>query len=802
MKNYSVYYNNKDDIQQLLKKLDPNKSTLVQVFCGIVNENIIKEIQAHFQPYKNITLIGTTTDGEINNKVSTKQIVIVATQFDNTTLKCHFSNNKNEFLLGKEIADNIIEPNTKAIISFMTGIGANGEDYLHGLSQKDIIIAGGLAGDNGELQKTFVFDKENITDFGAVGVSLNSDTLIVSRNYALNWIGITNTLTVTKSDKNRVYEINGKNPVEIYRKYLGDMVADRLPKTGIEFPLLIEKNGIKIARAIIGKENDCLIFAGNIDKGEKVKIGYGNVTDILEKDNSIFKELINNPIETVFIYSCMARRRFLGKNIDIEINPFSKIAPTFGFFTYGEFYNKNLLNETMTVLTLSEAQNINNKTPSIKNTYDDQLVTLNALTHLVKVTLNDINHLNENLASLVKEKTKKILQKNKELEYQYYHNLLTGLPNRYALEKEQNNYNIALLVDIVKFSVINELYGEDFGDKILLEVAKYLTDIATKNSVKLYKTGSDQFMFLMKEDKFIEKEINSIDLTINNIKIHIDFKTAKSKEKPFTHKTELALKYIKSTSKKFIEYSKELKLEEQIQNDIEIITEVANAIKEDRIIPFFQKIDKKDKISYECLVRLKTGNRYLTPFFFLDKIQNTPYYFDITKIMIEKSCKYFSDKPYDFSLNFSYKDIINPEILEFLFKKADEYNVKNKLIIEILESESIGDYKKVKAFIKKLKDNGIKVAIDDFGSGYSNFVILKELSPNFIKIDGSIIKVINEDEKTFEIAKTINDLAKKLNIKTVAEFVANKDIKGKLEELNIDGLQGFFIDVPKPDIES
>jgi len=801
LKNFSIYYEKKEDIEQFIKKLDLNKKILVQVFSGIVDENIIQEIQNKFKPYENITLIGTTTDGEINNKVTTKKIVIVATQFDNTTLKSHLAVKKDEFLLGEEIADRIITHNTKAVISFMTGVGVNAEEYLKGLNKKEIIIAGGLAGDNGEFKKTFVFDKENITDFGAVGVSLNSDTLIAKRNYALNWVGITKTMKITKSDKNRVYEIDGKNPIEIYRKYLGDIVANRLPQTGIEFPLLIEKNGITIARAIIGKENDSLLFAGNVEKGEKIKIGYGNVTDILEKDNSILREIINNPIETVFIYSCMARRRFLGKNIDIEISPFAKIAPTYGFFTYGEFYNKDLLNETMTVLTLSETKNTNKTAPSVDTIYDDQLITLNALTHLVKITLDEINNLNENLTSLVREKTKKILEKNRELEYQYYHDLLTGLPNRYSLEKEQDNYNIAVLTDIVKFSVINELYGEEFGDKVLLKVSKYLKNIANKHNAELYKTGSDQFMFLLREDKELEKEINSFEITINNIKIYIDFKISKSKEKPFTQKTEIALKYIKNRSKKFIEYSKELKLEEKIKNDIQTVKEVATAIREDRIVPLFQKIDKKERDSYECLVRLKKDDKYLTPYFFLETVHNTPYYFDITKIMIKKCCKYFSDKPYDFSLNFSYKDMLNPEILQFLFKKAAKYNVKEKLIIEILESESIEDYEKVKEFIKSLKDNGIRVAIDDFGSGYSNFIILKELLPDFIKIDGSLVRVINEDEKTFEITKTINNLAKKLNIKTIAEFVSSKEIKEKLENLDIDGLQGFFIDEPKPYID-
>ena len=802
MKSFSINYEKKEDIENLLKNLDLEKNILVQVFSGVIDEKIIKNIQKSFAPYENITLIGTTTDGEINNKVSTHKIVIVASEFEKTSLKSHFVENRKEKELGREISKNIVEENSKVIITFATGLNINAEEYLNSLcSKQDIIISGGLAGDNGEFKKTYVFDKKSITSFGAVAVSLNGEDLIANRNYALNWIGITKELTITKADKNRVDLINGKSAVEIYRKYLGDIVANRLPATGIEFPLLIEKGDITIARAVIGREGESLIFAGNLEQGEKVKIGYGNVSDILHKDNDILNKINNSSIETIFIYSCMARRRFLGKNIDIEIAPFSTIAPTFGFFTYGEFYNREFLNESMTVLTLSE-NNIKNsrKFSSIDVIFNEQIVTLSALTHLIKTTLQELNSLNKNLTNLVREKTKKILRKNKELEYQFYHDFLTHLPNKHLFDKENENFNVAVLVDIVKFSSINELYGEEFGDQVLLKVSSYLRSLVKTQNIHLYKINADQFIFLSQEDYFIEKLIKSQDIEVENIKVRIDFKIAKSKYKPFKTTTELALKKIKNSSEEFIEYSKELKLEEEIERDIRIVKKVANAIKEDRIIPYFQKIEKRDGISYECLVRLQKEDRILSPNAFKEVIETTPYYFEITKIMIEKSCKYFSDKPFQFSLNFAYKDIQSKEIIEYLFEKVEKYNVQDKIIVEILESESIKDYEKAKEFIQKIKNSGMQLAIDDFGSGYSNFIILQELEPDYLKIDGSLIKNILKDKRAWEIVKAITSLAKKMNIKVIAEFVENEEIKRKLEELDVDGYQGYFIEAPKETI--
>jgi len=158
--------------------------------------------------------------------------------------------------------------------------------------------------------------------------------------------------------------------VSMYSKYLGDEIADSLPAVGIEFPLIITRNGMKIARAVLGKEDDgSLIFAGNIHEGDKVQFGYGNSGMILSEAVNTRKQIDMPCVESIFIYSCMARRRFLNEAISIELTPLANLAPSVGFFTYGEFFtstensdsrffdgmNCELLNQTMTVLSMSES---------------------------------------------------------------------------------------------------------------------------------------------------------------------------------------------------------------------------------------------------------------------------------------------------------------------------------------------------------------------------------------------------------------------------------------------------------------
>ena len=148
----------------------------------------------------------------------------------------------------------------------------------------------------------------------------------------------------------------------------------------------------------------------------------------------------------------------------------------------------------------------------------------------------------------------------------------------------------------------------------------------------------------------------------------------------------------------------------------------SEALEDDKIIPYYQPIIKSNKITYECLVRIiDENNNIITPNYFIDEIKGTIYYSKLTHRMIEKSFKYFENKNIDFSINLSFHDISNEYIIDYLLYKLEEYNLYNNLIIEILENESIIDFDLVRNFVEKMKSLGVRIAIDDFGSGYSNF---------------------------------------------------------------------------------
>ncbi len=418
----------------------------------------------------------------------------------------------------------------------------------------------------------------------------------------------------------------------------------------------------------------------------------------------------------------------------------------------------------------------------------------------------EIELYHNNLEQKVKEQTHKLYR-------QLYYDKLTSLENRNSILKvieEEKPFGL-MLIDINNFSVLNDLYGSDTGDNILKNIANLLIDLA-KTQYRVFRVGGDQFAFLdMYDDNFnftknvttdILNAIENITIATRNETIKINIAVTVSVvydceiSKMFKN-AEVALHYAKKTNQYIIFYSDKLNIEEHYKKELDAVLMTKKALREDRVIPVFQKIEKYEKHeTYECLVRIIEEDRLIAPVEFLDAIKKTKYYDELTKVMILKSFKKFSETDMHFSINLSFEDISNKHLVNFLEDILIKTNMANQLIIEIVESESIDNFRLVKSFVTKMQTLGVKISIDDFGSGYSNFSHVLELSPDFIKIDGSLIKNIHEDNKSYIIVKTIVSFAKELGIKTIAEFVHNQEVFDRVKKLNVDGYQGYFISKP------
>ena len=199
---------------------------------------------------------------------------------------------------------------------------------------------------------------------------------------------------------------------------------------------------------------------------------------------------------------------------------------------------------------------------------------------------------------------------------------------------------------------------------------------------------------------------------------------------------------------------------------------------------------------------IEKDGKEVSPFFFLDIAKKSRLYKDLTHIVVSQAFEKFSGTSYEFSVNLSAEDIMIHDVSSWFFELANEYKVNNQVVIELVESEGIESFDMMDTFITNAKENGMKIAIDDFGTGYSNFEYLIKLNTDFLKIDGSLIKELDTDKKLYSVVETIVQFAKKNDIKTIGEFVASKELYDKIQELDIDYGQGFYLGKPKKDLVS
>ena len=164
--------------------------------------------------------------------------------------------------------------------------------------------------------------------------------------------------------------------------------------------------------------------------------------------------------------------------------------------------------------------------------------------------------------------------------------------------------------------------------------------------------------------------------------------------------------------------------------------------------------------------------------------------------MVQQCFSRFADNDYEFSLNLSCEDLLDPELMTFIVNSLEQGNIAPRVIFEILESEGIENYSAVRQFIDRVKELGCRIAIDDFGTGYSNFEHLLRLNVDIIKIDGTLVKHLDTDPVAYSVARGIQQFAAGLGMQTVAEYVHSSAILEQVQSLNIDFAQGYHVGKP------
>ncbi|WP_323584651.1 bifunctional diguanylate cyclase/phosphodiesterase [Aliarcobacter butzleri] len=433
----------------------------------------------------------------------------------------------------------------------------------------------------------------------------------------------------------------------------------------------------------------------------------------------------------------------------------------------------------------------------------------------IRPILNEKNEIIEYIA--IRHEITDLVLKTEELKRNLRLDSLTNIGNRYKLiEDVSKSVNPCIsILDIVSFSDVNDFFGYKTGDNVLKIVARKIEELLIdKENYRVYRDHSDTFCIVAQNedrDKFI-KNIDEISKTIAKVPIVIKSRelyvqlsyvfSFESKENLL--ETANIIKRYSHANKNIIIYDKALELEKDYEKNIFWTLKIKKALDEDKIVPYFQPIYnlKTSKIEkYEALVRLIDGNNVISPYYFLDISKKSKQYLQLTKTMIQKTFDYFRDKDFEFSINLTFEDIKSEYISSFIIELLKEYEIGHRVVFEIVESEEIDNFRKINEFFVTIREYGCKIAIDDFGSEYSNFEYLAKLNVDYIKIDGSLIKDILINKSSQNIVSMLVNFAKGQKVKTIAEFVSNKDILNKVRELGIDYVQGYYIKEPIASID-
>lgn len=381
---------------------------------------------------------------------------------------------------------------------------------------------------------------------------------------------------------------------------------------------------------------------------------------------------------------------------------------------------------------------------------------------------------------------------------------------------------ILILFKIDRFEDIERFYGNDLSLKIEKEFGfnfiKTLPKILTYN--KFFTLGDGEYALVKNQNKckLSKKELKNILLEIqenlkdtpheiSNIDYDLSAIISLAYGKNAYENARYGLKKIIKDKIDFIISDDLLEKEKkEAENNLEKIKIIKTALETSNIITYYQAIinNKTMEIDkYETLARLiNKDNKVLTPFHFLDTSKKSKYYSEITATIIDQAFKTLLSTDKCITINLSVIDLEKKSTRKKIFSLLKFYEQHaNRVVFELLEDEDIKDFSLVKSFIDIVKSFGVKIAIDDFGSGYSNFERLLDYKPDILKIDGSLIKNIEHDPFSLNLVETIVSFAKKQNILTVGEFVENETIFNILRDIGVDYSQGFYFAKPEPKID-
>lgn len=820
MHTYSALVSDDQQLITFLEKLPEysDRTYLVQVLSSqteMVVARYASLISAHF---RHSEIIGHSTrhvifDGQIHDEVT----LVSVSEFKSTKLSSAIvALNDQPVQEALQLAEQLdLQENTRLVISF-SQLNQSWEANIYNLfgEQYNFPVCGGLA-ITVAGREPWVLKGTHIYHYSAVAVALHSDVLSVWRNEFSEWNAIGMPLRITHAEGATVHSINHEPALSVYQSRLSNHQRMTLEQIHC-FPLQRSNQQICLPTAL--HEDGSIEFDQSVELGEEVRMCYNHPSLTLEQVRHDMQQLASHNPESIFVYNCESRLNFIEGASEIQL--FDKFDACCGSFCQGEIYRnqkQDILSHSMTYVALSE--------DSSRKALDIDVVgdaPVSPLFHLIRHSIEELDEQRIEVENKLAKQTEKLINS-------YRVDKHTGLQNRVALQErlklvEASEHIITL--KLTSFHQVNEKYGYQVADELIHDLSEYFVEHLTRKrgsefAKNLYYIGTAEWAIVFRSNirsDLIKKEFSRF---VDHIE-HINFEPyglpevdhlsvsivggiASVTDFPDISGDELLLKAIdarrkgKERNTHFTNAKDCAVTNDEFQDRLELMGVVSRAILNQRIITFSQPIfaaHSREQISQECLVRIEDEGVIISPGRFLPIIEGTHLYTRLSRYMIDSTLGYMANREESFSINLSPQDMLSDKTLNLLEQAVLKLNNPHRLGIEVLESEQIKDFSRMQEVCSHFRKMGVRIIVDDFGSGYSNIDEILRLEPDIIKLDGSLIRTIDRDQKQRLITGQLIQLCKVMHAQTVAEFVHNRDVCHVAEDLGIDYLQGFYLAEP------
>ena len=828
MHTYTFLVTSEESLESYLqqKEWHANKQYLIQLHSTLSSQSASRLADITLTYLKDATLIGQSVQHMIHNnrQVSSGSLLMIS-EFEETTLSSTvvpFSGKTGLDGLALVNALNLTE-HSQTVISICDQVEGCDYPIYTGFDTLpySVPVAGGLCHEN--AYGRWVMYNGQVYQHACVAVALHNPNLKVWSGAYSEWNPIGMKLRVTRAEGHRLYSLNDKPAIEVFKHYLAD--GKDIPFSQLmSFPLYREsgrKKGISTPLRI--NDDGSIEFDSAWQVGEEAQFCYNHPSLTAEKVRHGAEVLAMHQPESVMIYNCVSRLEFIDSRT--ELKPFEGVVDACGAYCMGELYRtdtqQEILHHSLTYVAMRESHELIEY--SRTDAHTDSMVS--PLLNLVRNAVADLDQMNNQME-------KKLHQQARRLTESYRVDSRTGLPNRIVLKEQLNSIKSSehlLTLKLTNFHQVNEKYGYQVGDQLLRDLSNHFIERLENNvkqdsleRVELFSIGVGEWAIIFDakvESERIKYRFAQFADDIEHINFEpygladVDYLSVSlcggfASRCDFTEDTgeEILLKAIEARrygvrNNTHITNAKDIQVSEEDRKDqLGWLSCVSRAILSQNIITYTQPIvaaGSHQEVSQECLVRIMDDGTIVPPGKFLPIIADTHLYTRLSRHMIKNTIGYMADKQGAFSINLSPQDLLSDKTLMILETAIQGMNDPTRLGLEVLESEQIKDYGRMIEVCDHFRALGARIIVDDFGSGYSNIDEIIKLEPQIIKLDGSLIRNIDKDPKQRSIAAQLVKLCQVFNAKTVAEFVHNQQVCELAEDMGIDYLQGYYFGEPK-----